>query len=299
MYGLAHLVAFRLYLPHRHTESLIPFAAITVGVAWRPTWEAIVSRLRGSRALVAGAVALTPVLLFIAAVLLFPLGPEEFHRLGTVVGWYPGYVVGALAIGLAVAFVLVRRERATAATALVLVAAIASGSLVTGEVAAGSKLRTNEVRCNDLELDSYIATLPKDAVIAGDPHRDVVCIPVLTNRAVVINTKLYQPYEERFFRDIRARMTLNVQAYWGRSVNKILELRRRYGADYLVVRRRQLRPLVVFGHWTHHQPFFDLIKKLRFRVRRPASLDLPRRCLTSSTEAEVYDLACVARLVKR
>ena len=43
---LAHAVLFRLYLPHRYTYSLVAFAAIVVGVALRPTWEAVLARPR-------------------------------------------------------------------------------------------------------------------------------------------------------------------------------------------------------------------------------------------------------------
>ena len=41
LWALAQAVLFHLYLPQRYTYALVPFCAILIAVAWRPTWESL------------------------------------------------------------------------------------------------------------------------------------------------------------------------------------------------------------------------------------------------------------------
>ena len=85
--------------------------------------------------------------------------------------------------------------------------------------------------------------LPRDAA-EGRRHRrrplDLRCIPATARRPVVISTQLAPSYEPGYFRDGRARMFATLRAYYGSSDVAIADLRRRYGATHLWVRRRAL-----------------------------------------------------------
>lgn len=49
--------------------------------------------------------------------------------------------------------------------------------------------RPSGTPCRESSLTTYLQTLPKDTVIAGDPV-DLNCIPLTTRRPVVISMKL-------------------------------------------------------------------------------------------------------------
>jgi hypothetical protein len=106
----------------------------------------------------------------------------------------------------------------------------------------------------------------------------------------VISQKLYQPWNPEYFEIIRDRMSRTVRAYYGPSVDALVDLRTRYGADYVVVRTR------VRKHpWRHMAPYSRELRRLLATVQVPAALQLPGRCLTwKRGQLEVYDLACVA-----
>jgi hypothetical protein len=272
-FALAQLVLFQLYLPHRYTYPLVAFFAIAVAVLLRPLWEA---GGRRGLALLAGPAAVAAV-----AVSAFPLAPAPPSDAMT-------WIVAALAAGAAIAVALWRApERvrtgagaaATGALLLVLILVLPNG-LPRGE------------RCPQSPAISYLNSLPKDAVIAGDP-RDLMCVPVSAERAVVTSAKLAPSYEAAAFRDGRARMFADLRAVYGTSPDAITELSTRYGATHLWIRRDavprgarwRLRQLP-YGRYVH-----DLL-----REGEPASLRLPAACRQwRRGPVEVYDLACVLR----
>jgi hypothetical protein len=145
--------------------------------------------------------------------------------------------------------------------------------------------------CPQAPAIRYLQSLPKDAIVAGDP-RNLTCVAVSAERAVVISAKLAPSYEAAAFRDGRARMFADLRAVYGPSRNAIIELRRRYGATHLWIRRRAVaggagwRPRrLPYGRYVH-----DLL-----REGEPASLRLPAACRQwRHGSAEVYDLACIS-----
>jgi hypothetical protein len=288
LFAVAQAVLFHLYLPHRYTYPLLPFFCIVIGVAARPTFEAVAAR---SRLAVLAAPALALISLGVALTL-FPLGPQR--SLSGLAQWLRDaalvLVVGC-AVGALVAVAAWRWARTpwrAPRTAGAAAALVATGVLVGGVGHAG-KWSSHPSVCGQAALYSYLRTLPKDVIVAGDPE-EVECIPLAARRPVVISVKLYQPWNPEYFEIIRDRMSRTVRAYYGPSVDALVDLRTRYGADYLVVRTRvRERP------WRHMAPYSGELRQLLRTVPVPAALRLPGECQTwKRGQLEVYDLACVA-----
>ena len=184
----------------------------------RPTWEAL-----ADRPLARVALAAAPLPLAYVALTAFPLGPL---RPASELAWWVWPALAAPA--LAAAFV-----RDASAGALVCGRrARGGGARAPGRVPPGQS-------CPATPAMQYLSTLPKDAVIAGDPM-DLKCVPVSANRPVVISTQLAFSYERGYFREGRARMFASLRAYYGRSAAALAGLGR-YGATHLLVKRGAVR----------------------------------------------------------
>jgi hypothetical protein len=273
-YALAQAVLFRLYLPHRYTYPLVAFFAIAAGIAIRPTWTALWARpwprLRAF-ALLAAPVAIAGV-----AVHAFPLGPTE------PVSWTTAAIAaGALVLAAAVALTLGR--------------APALGALLTGLTLLAALLAVSDrwargTSCFEGPATEYLAGLPKDAVIAGDPI-DLKCLPATARRPVVISTQLAPSYEVGYFLEGRARMFATLRAYYGPSADAIVALHARYGATHLWIRRGSVRDGV---RWRRRKlPYGRFVRRLA-AAAEPASLHLPAACRRWKHGAdEVYDIPCI------
>ena len=290
LFAAAHALLFRLYLPHRYTYPLLPFFAIAIALALRPTLAAIAAR---ARPLLLPAAAVLPLGVAVLALTVFPLGP----RLGPseLASWLEDgwvYLAGGLAVGLVLAGVIAVTGKAPehARPASTAAAAVLAGTVLVAHVAfAGGVRSPGASTCTKKALYEYLGTVPKDAIVAGDP-RTLSCIPIAARRPVVISRKLYQPWEAGYFADIRERMFATVDAYYGSSVAAVTRLRTRYGADYVVVetpgRRRPPSGMA---------PFTGEIRRLLRSVDTPAVQRLPAECESWRTrKLRVYSLACVA-----
>jgi hypothetical protein len=147
----------------------------------------------------------------------------------------------------------------------------------------------------------YLGTLPKDAVIAGDPI-DMTCLPATARRAVVISTQLAPSYEADYFRSGRAREFASLRAYYGRSPQAIADLNTRYGATHLWVRRSAVRNELT-GRSTRWRPgrlpYGRYVRQL-VRGGEPAVLHLPIGCRRwRHGSDEVYDIPCIASRLTR
>jgi hypothetical protein len=282
LFGLGHALLFRLYLPHRYAYAIVPFCAIFVAVSWQPTWEWLTVRLRRPWvAAVAGAAA--AVLVGWTAIMLFPLGLRlpwsDVVDKFTEEGWY---YAAALATGLVLVAVAWRRSAAWVAASAV------AAALLVGQVALAGGDRIHGLKCGRMDTLLHLRTIPKDAIVAGNP---VVldCLPIVSKRAVVMNEKLFQVWEVDFWQEGRRRMFDSIEAYYGDSLDSVLELRTKYGADYMVVERRPL-----LQHWPNTEPFTTEVFRLIETVPEPAVRRLPRECRTWGGNLDVvYDLACV------
>ena len=296
-FALAHLVLFRLYLPHRYTYALLPFFAIVIGVALRPTWEAVWTRRRSwprAVALLCG-----PIAIYLVALYLFPLGPTR--SLDRFASWATlGLVAVALAVAVAVTLVLVRMPQARRP---------ALGAVLTGVILLGTLLslpgrRPGGKACPPKPVYAYLTSLPKDAVLASDPN-DTECVPIAARRPVVISMKHAPTYEAGYFREARARLLATLDAYYGRTPQGLVDLRRRYGATHVWVRRaavaEEMAPDGMRWRWRggRRQPYARYVRGLLSRGP-PAVLRLPPACLRwrGGWQGEVYDLACIAERVR-
>jgi hypothetical protein len=144
----------------------------------------------------------------------------------------------------------------------------------------------------------YLRTLPKDAIIAGDPI-DLKCVPATTRRAVVISTQLAPSYEKAYFLMGRKRMFDTLDAIYGPDPQAIVDLGKRYGATDLWIRRGSIQ-----RQWKHQggpwrgwsRPYGEYVKQLLAGGAKPASLDLPTSCRRYvQGPNEVYSISCVAK----
>ena len=283
-WAVAQLVLFQLYLPHRYTYPLAAFFPIVVGVTLRPTWIALWSRPRPrARAFL---VLAAPAALLGVAVHLFPLGPTD--PVGT-----PTAVVAAGAVVLAAgAALLLGRARDRTAPA---VGAALTGLALTAALLGATTDWARGSSCPGA-VNRYLASTPKDSVIAGDPM-DLKCLPGTARRPVVISTQLAPSYEVEYFLRARERMFATLRAYYGPSAAAIADLADRYGATHLWVRRDAVRYAMTHdgGRWRHgDEPYGTFIRQL-LRRGEPAVLHLPAACRRwRRGPSEVYDIGCVA-----
>jgi hypothetical protein len=282
-YALAQAVLFKLYLPHRYTYPLVAFFAIAVGVTIRPTWAALWGRPRPR--LRAFALLAAPLAIAGLAVHAFPLGPtESLDPSRTTIAAVGGAIVLAAAAAPAL-----RRNMPGLGALLTGVTLLGVLVLVPGDRWARG------AACPTGPAIRYLATLPKNAVIAGDPI-DLKCLPATARRAVVISTQLAPSYEMDYFLGGRAREFAMLRAYYGPSAGAIVDLHTRYGATDLWVRRgaveKELTPKGT--RWRSGQlPYGRYVRQL-VRAGEPAVLHLPASCRRwQHGSDEVYDIPCL------
>ncbi len=285
LFAAAHALLFRLYLPHRYTYPLLPFFCIAIAVWLRPTLQALAERRR-ALLLVAPFVVLAAVLL---ALTVFPLGPQlSLDAFGSWLERAAPYLAVGLMVSVVVAAVVWHGERGSAAAAGA-AAVVAGGLLIGATTFAGGMRGAGANRCAEEALYRHLRTLPEDTIVAADPF-DSNCIPIAARRPVVISRKLYQPWAVDYLELIRERMFQTVEAFNGPSVDAVVALRERYGADYLLVRAGQDE-----RRWGGLQPFTSAVQRLRDAVDEPAVERLPEECVTwSEGTLKLYSLACVA-----
>jgi hypothetical protein len=287
-YGLAQAVLFKLYLPHRYTYPLVAFFAIVVGVTLRPTWQALWTRPRPRAR--AFALLAAPFALTLLAIYVFPLGPVRPRQ--DLATWT---AIASAALSLAVAgaaAMVIDRAPRTRRAAL---GALLTGLTLVGLVLAAPGRRPPGQLCPQTPAANYLASLPKDAVIAGDPI-DLKCVPQTARRAVVISTQLAPSYEAAYFRNTRARMFAMLRAYYGPSRGAITALHARYGATHIWIRRGAIgrERTARAARWPNwEQPYGAFVRQL-LSSGEPAVLHLPRRCRRwTHGREEVYDIACI------
>ena len=300
LFALSWAVLFRLYLPQRYTQPLLPVFCIVIAVTWRPTWDAIV-RVCGRAPIWILAIPALPGAMWFLALTWFPLGPRESRA--RVWHWlWAGRMSVAVAVALglsACGLILLRNRDVRILSLTAMLAAVLAGSLLVGQVELAGRGRSPALsRCSNepRAIFQYLSTLPKSATIAGDPVQ-MSCVPIETDRPVVISDKLYQVFDLNYFRFTRPRMFAMTRAYYGGSTAAIADLRRRYGAEYIVVQTSLFHGRAPGDGWHDMRPFNELIRHLRRTVARPAALHLPLACRTYQYAGfEIFDLACVARV---
>jgi hypothetical protein len=293
LFGLSYAVLFHMYLPNRYTYPLIPFFCIVIAVSWYPLWNAYGERARWLLPVLAVGV---PAVVVWFAGTSFELGPmltTAALRDTVVDGWVT--IACALAAGAVLAAVVyfTRNDR-TIGALIVLVCAVLAGSLLTG-VAAHAGWQTSKGRdCSkDLALYGFLRTLPKRAIIAGDP-KAIDCVPIEAERGVVISRKLYQPFDYTFLKIVRPRMTNMLRALYGPSRSAIADLGTRYGATDLVVDRKLVGAERPELGYTSMAPFAGVISRVAPPPSDRAALHPPSSCeVWSQGRLAVYDISCI------
>jgi hypothetical protein len=281
LFVLAHALLFRLYMPNRYVQPLVPAFAIVAAVGWGDMFARIRPRLRPTAAVV------VPLVVVAAGLMLFPLGPR--HAAAVVAAFARSHVVElvtAVAIGAAAA-AAVRSRPAAAASVL------AAAAVIGATYAAGGEVSPATV-CGDRALLRELGTLPPSAVIAGDPIA-MNCVPMVARRPVVISVKLNQPVEAQYAPIVRARMSAMIAAEFSSSPTPLSRLVNAFGARYLVVRTApHLR--AVPAAWHGNQPYTEQIATLLRGSDGPYVQRLGSRCLVWSAGADrLYALRCLLR----
>ena len=293
LFGVSYAVLFHLYLPNRYTYALIPFFCVVIAVSWYPLWNSYGKRLRWLLPVLAVGVPAAVVWFAGTKFDLGPLLPPATLRSTVTDGWVT--IACSLAAGAVLAAVMYfhRTDRAKGAL-IVLFCAVLAGSLLTGVVAeAGWQTSKGHDCSKDQALYGYLRTLPKSAIIAGDP-KAIDCVPIEAERGVVISRKLYQPFDYTFLKIVRPRMTDMLQAYYGRSRSAIADLGTRYGATDLVINRKLLSSKRPFLRFTSMAPFASVVRRAAPPPSDRAALHLPRSCeVWSQGDLAVYDIPCV------
>ncbi|HEV8451082.1 MAG TPA: hypothetical protein VGQ45_06585 [Gaiellales bacterium] len=293
LFGVSYAVLFHLYLPNRYTYPLIPFYCVVIAVSWYPLWNAYGEKLPWLLPILA--VGMPAAVVWFAGSR-FDLGP--LLPLSSV--WdtvADDWVILACSVAagavLAAVVYLNRNDRAMGAMIVLLCAALA-GSLLTGVAAeAGWQTSKGHDCSTDQALYSFLRTLPKRAVIAGDP-KAMDCVPIEAERGVVISRKLYQPFDYTFLKIVRPRMTDMLRAYYGSSRSAIAELGTRYAATDLVIDRRLLAAQRPDLRYTFMAPFAGVVRRAAAAPSSRAALHLPRSCeVWSRGDLAVYDIPCV------
>ena len=269
-WALAQLTLFQLYLPHRYTYPLLAFGAIAVAVLLLPTWQALPARA-GWR----------------SGCCRSPTSRSGSSRSGRCSRSTPRS--GGRCP---------RSPRSPPSPpAAPPPARCSPGSRCWAPCSPSPAASPPGQSCPHTPAMAYLASLPKDAVVAGDPL-DLKCVPVAANRPVVISTQLAFSYERGYFREGRARMFDSLRAYYGADRGAFTTLAGRYGATHLLVDRRDVRR----ARWRwpgDRQPYGRLVTSL-LAGGDPAILQLPTRCRRWSRGSQaVYELACLGSAAAR
>ena len=212
---------------------------------------------------------------------------------------YPLVAFAAIAVAVSLRptwEALLARRRAGARPAPAAAAAVVTALVLLGAMLVATESWKRGTVCRHTAATGYLATLPKDAVIAGDPQ-DLRCIPATARRPVVISTQLAPAYEVDYFLHARERMFAMLRAYYGPSTDAIVALGERYGATHLWVRPEAVRQVMASngGHWREGDaPYGRFVQRL-LREGEPAVLNLPAECRTAGGgESVIYDIRCIA-----
>ena len=256
-FAVAQAVLFRLYLPHRYTYPLVAFFAIAVGVGLRPAWAALRPRApaRAARRCCsrAGRRRRRPLRL-----------PARAAAPGR----------GARRTGRARRRWRARRRRAPCGDRAGGAPACGSAGALRAPLLVAILAATRwprGTRCPTRAATRYLATLPKDAVVAGDPI-DLKCLPATARRAVVISTQLAPSYEADDFRAGRARMFAMLRAYYGPLARRDRDAAHALRRDALWVRRAAIRKELRPGgaRWRGRElPYGRFVRSLLAAGRRP------------------------------
>lgn len=130
------------------------------------------------------------------------------------------------------------------------------------------------VRFPDGPLTSFLATLPKDTLIAGHPE-DMDWIPIFSKRKVLVNREGSLPYHVEYYGEIQKRTYDTLDAYYADSLADIARFCRKHGVDYLVVNRSRFSSGSLRTQPMYDEPYNAKIKAKIAGRERFAALEIP------------------------
>jgi hypothetical protein len=94
------------------------------------------------------------------------------------------------------------------------------------------------VKTSSQPLFAAIATLPKNAIVAGWPVGEIQKVEYVTRRNVFITLDIHQLFYLDFVKTMRARMDALFDAYLSTDAKPLYRLRREFGVTHLLVETR-------------------------------------------------------------
>lgn len=134
------------------------------------------------------------------------------------------------------------RNRSAWQTAVVL---LGTAVLVLGWGSRGSLERGHSVvrvSAEEQGLYAYLATLPKDTLIAGWPAGPTENVPFLTGRPVLVSHEVHHAFYKAYAMTLRERTTDLIAAYLAPAPSTLERLREVHGVTHLVVDAGHFRP---------------------------------------------------------
>ena len=111
----------------------------------------------------------------------------------------------------------------------------------------------------DMEMLSYVGSLPKDAVVAGFPL-DMDNAPLVSRRTVLVNCELSIPYFTRYYGTVEKRLIDVFKAYYADRWEDVEAFMERYGVSALVVNKTRFNKSFLDGP-IYFEPFGTMIKR--------------------------------------
>jgi len=122
-------------------------------------------------------------------------------------------------------------------------------------------LNKDLVSYKNIGLYQFIATLPKNAVIAGHPF-EMSEIPLFSKRKVFIQFELSTPFYRNYYKQVKQRTNDFFKLYYSASFNEIKELCIEYGIDYVLVKKEHFsRPYIERGNF-YIEPFNYQVRRI-------------------------------------
>jgi len=116
-------------------------------------------------------------------------------------------------------------------------------------------------RTHNGALFQFIASLPQDSLIAGDPFiMDEV--PLFSKRKVYVNSESSVPYFKKYNQTIQRRTLELFDAYYSRSFDDFLLFTKRNEIDYFVARKKDFLQFYLSQAQSYMQPYHSYIEKL-------------------------------------
>ena len=111
----------------------------------------------------------------------------------------------------------------------------------------------------DMEMLSFVGSLPKDALVAGFPL-DMDNAPLVSRRAVLVNCELSIPYYTRYYGTVKKRLMDVFKAYYSDRWEDVEAFVERYGVTALVVNKTRFNKAFLDGP-IYFEPFGSLVKR--------------------------------------